>query len=110
METDQTERLEQRMAQIAKMAVIFRCIAITVAVLILYSRPSGFKDIGQKFSMIGLIASFVISKTYIYTGKKLEKFKIFSPDEIAERKQEYFRKFFYAYGLWPLIYAIFSWV
>lgn len=107
MENKQIEFLEERMSCIAKMAVLFQCIAATFALSILYFRPDDFRNIGQTFSSAALIASFIISKTYIYTGKKLETLKTFSEDEIAIRKQEYFRKFFFAYGLWPLFYGIF---
>ncbi len=108
MEDSQIELLEQRMVRIAKMAVLFQCTAAAIAISILYFQPNGFRDVGQTFSATALVASFIISKTYIYTGKKLETFKTFSSEEAAARKQEYFRKFFYAYGLWPLFYGIFS--
>ncbi len=108
MEDSRIELLEQRIVWLAKLAILFQCVASAVAISLLYFQPNGFSDIGQIFSATALISSAVISKTYIYTGKKLEAFKTFSPNEIAARKQEYFRKFFFPYGLWPLFYGIFS--
>lgn len=108
MEVDQPELLDQKMKRIAKMAVWFQFLAFSVAISILYFQPAGYREIGQTFSVSALISSFIMSRVYIYTGKQLETFKSFPPEEIEIRRREYFTKFFSAYGLWVLFSCIFS--
>lgn len=108
MEIDQSELLDQKMKRIAKMAVLFQFLAFFVAISILYFQPAGYRQLGQTFSVTALISSFVISRVYIHTGKQLETFKRFPPEEIEVRKMEYFTKFFSPYGLWILFSCIFS--
>lgn len=108
METDQTELLNQKMKRIAKMAVWFQLLAGSVAISILYFQPAGYRKLGQIFSLTALLSSFIISKVYIYTGKQLETFISFPPEEIETRRREYFTKFFSAYGLWVLFFCIFA--
>lgn len=109
MEIDQIEFLEKRMKQIATLSVSFQFLAFVGVISILYFRPLGYKDLGYHLSLTGLIASFIIARFYIHSGKKLEAVKRFS-EEAKALKREYFTKFFFAYGLWILFAGFFSYV
>lgn len=108
MEDSQIEHLEYRMSLIAKIAVLFQCGAAIIALLILYFHPNGSREIGRAFSITALFSSCIISKIYIYTGKKLEAIKIFTLEEVKKKKREYFTNFFSAYVLWILFTVIFG--
>ena len=108
MELEQTKFLDQRMKRIPNMAVGFQFLAFFTANLVLWFQPTGYREIGQIFSITALLLSFIISKAYIYTGRQLEIFKSFSPEQIEIRRREYALKFFSPYGLWVLFSSIFT--
>lgn len=100
MEINQAELIEQRLNRITRMAICLQCVGILIAISLLYFKPTGYKEIGHNFSISALIVSFIISRVYIHTGKKLEEFKAFSSNERETRKNEYLLKFFAPYAIW----------
>ena len=88
MEAESIEFLEEKSKQIVKTAAYQQVIAIIIAGSILYFKPSGYKEMGQCFSMLALFASFAVARWYIYTGKKIEAMKTFSDEEGNDIKTE----------------------
>ena len=94
------EHAEHRLNRLAEMAPYHQGAWMSILLLFLASKPYNIKAIGTGLAISALLASFVASRMYIYTGKKVEEFKRFSPDEIEKRKKEYMFRFFFPYLLW----------
>ncbi len=108
MEINAEKKIEKHLNSMAKISLYFQLIAGTIAVLLITLQPTNFKIIGEGFSIGSLIASFIIARAYIYTGKKLENLKQLSIEEKEFRKKEYCYKFFCSYPMWVLFYFFFS--
>ncbi|PCI94131.1 hypothetical protein COB11_04340 [Candidatus Aerophobetes bacterium] len=108
MTAEHIEIFQQKSNQIIKAAGYFQGIAIVIAASTLYFKPLGYKEIGQCFSMLALFSSFVITKWYIYNGKKIETMKTFSGEGRNSIKNEYLFSFFAPYILWVACIGVFS--
>lgn len=108
MEINQEALIEKRLNLIAKLALLFQFSALIVLALILYYQPVTYKKIGFNFALMALLFTFIIARIYIYTGKKLEETKTFSPEEGESRKKEYAIRFFCPYFFWGAIACFFQ--
>lgn len=93
---------EIKLQNIVKAAVIIQCVFILTYIAILFLKPLNYPALAQKFGWLALIASFGLSKYYIFHGKKLESVKNFTEKEKESRKKEYFFYFFSLYPLWVI--------
>jgi len=108
VEAESLEFLQQKSKQIIRAAAYLQAIAIVIVGSILYFKPSGYREMGQYFSMLALFSSFAVSRWYIYNGKKVEAMKNFSDEEGNAIKNEYFLRFFTPYILWVACMWVFS--
>ncbi len=108
MEINQEQKLENHLSLITKISGWFQLVAGAIAIFIMVKQPEHYRAIGESFSIGALISSFVISRFYIYFGKKLENLKTFSTEEREFIKREYFRKFFAFYPMWLIFTFLFS--
>ena len=108
MRVHEIELAEQKLNRLAGMALYHQGAWLFLLALLLAFNPYYLKDAGQCLAMSALLSSFIVSRIYIHTGKKVEEFKKFTPDEAEERKREYMFRFFSPYFLWCGCMAIFS--
>ncbi|NGX37730.1 MAG: hypothetical protein K1000chlam2_00892 [Chlamydiae bacterium] len=108
MEAESIDTYQQKSKQIIRAAAYLQGIAIVIAGSILHFKPSGYREMGQCFSILALFASFAVARWYIYNGKKLEAMKTFSSEEGNAIKNEYFFRFFAPYIFWVACMWVFS--
>ena len=110
MNLDESLLLENKLNRIADIAIRLQSTGFFIALSIIALRTliPYAKNVGQSFAVFALICSAIISKIYIYTGKKLEAIKTFSPEEGTARQKEYFLRFCSPYFIWAFLYGIFS--
>jgi hypothetical protein len=113
-----TFEIEKRLNKIVSIATKLQFLLIIAFCLILLTRnliashksSYDYKLVAEQFSLFAFLSSVVVSRIYIYTGKKLELCKQFSPDEKKARRNEYFAKFLWPYLFWIACFGIFSWL
>jgi len=108
METTAEEKIKSQHNLVAKVSLIFQLIAGIIAILIMIFHPRNCSIIGKSFSMAAFVISIIISRIYIFLGKKLENLKQFSEEEKELKRREYFYKIFSSYPMWILFYFLFS--
>ncbi len=110
MNIDESLFLENKLNRIADIALRLQLSGLFFALFIVSLRTHipYAKNVGQGFVVFALICSAIISRIYIYTGKKLETLKTFSPEEGSARQNEYFLRFCCPYFVWAACYGIFS--
>jgi hypothetical protein len=108
MESTQVELIEKKLNQIVRIALCLQCLWVLGLFSILVLEPHYYNDAGKSLALFALLASFAVSRFYIHTGKKLEEFMTFSPEEARARKMEYMGLFFSPYVLWIGCFFIFS--
>jgi len=100
LEARKLQFYEEKVLQIKRFAAYFQLLGIVTLGSILYYQPSGYNQIGTVVSLFCLLASFAISKWYIYNGKKIETLKTFNEIEKNEIMREYLLRFWAPYILW----------
>lgn len=100
MNANEAELAEQKLDWHANLALYHQGLWLLLLAVLSTSNISHLKETCQCMSTCALFASFIAARFYIAAGKKVEKFKKFSPEEVDERTREYATRFFSPYPLW----------
>lgn len=100
MEINEKVILEQKLNESFKIAIFLHCIGLFILIFLFGFEPVGYKKMGLILSILALIISIIVSRSYFYFEKQLKEYRTTSSKSTVRKFNERFLLFYFPYTFW----------